>query len=60
MTVTFLTAIELPDDSPDSLAAIAEDIQQLLIDEGYETTSVTPWERPSQTTSPTTPISWGT
>ena len=43
MTVTYLVAVNL-DDSAD-IVGMAEQIQEDLFDDGYDVTSVKPWDR---------------
>ena len=46
MIRTFLVAVELGQDSTD-LSILAEDIQDALMQDGFEVSSVKPWDSPS-------------
>ena len=45
MTVTFLVAIDLPD--PSMVESAAGEIDDALLEEGFEVISVKPWARPA-------------
>ena len=45
MTVTFLVAIDIPDAS--MVESLAGEIDDALLDEGFEVISVKPWARPA-------------
>jgi len=47
MDSTFLCRLTLPDDSPGTLAGIAEQIQESLEMDGLDVVSVQPWSRQS-------------
>lgn len=57
MTATFLVTLNLPDDSPDSLLGIAEDLTDSLSIDGFNVQSVAPWARQDmQPSTPTIPF----